>query len=428
MIYSGCSFVRARFDTRRSGVRGGAATDLGRTEFRRDPIAEAMQPKEATNGVRNGTHPLDPAAVREQLERILASQSFRNSKRHSAFLRYVVEETLNGNAGQLKERSVGVQVFGLDAAYDTSANPVVRVSAGELRKRVAQYYHEPLRESEVRIDLPPGSYVPEFRTADAPAQVAAPAPEPPARSTGLKPVWLLAAVGALAVAALVFWLKPWVSGDVFTEFWEPVWSSSGRAVITVAARPVADESGRPASERLALNDAIALANLTPVLKMHGKDFQVLTEGASTLGELKQGPAVLIGAFSNELSMRLMREARFAFDLDPDTKQPWVRDRQNPTAKQWQLDRNRVPNTSYTDYAMVSRLLDPTTDQIAVVAAGITARGTRAAGEFLSSQRLMQAVPVATAKSWPGRNVQIVLAVDVAAGKAGTPKVLATYSW
>jgi hypothetical protein len=390
-----------------------------------------MQPKEATNGDRNGTHAPDPVAVREQLERILASQSFRNSKRHSSFLRYVVEETLNGNAGGLKERNVGVQVFGLDPAYDTSTNPVVRVSAGELRKRVAQYYHEPSRESELRIDLPPGSYVPEFRTADPAAPIAVPVvvQELPVRRKARKPVWILAAAGAVAAVALLLWLKPWVSGGAFHEFWEPVWSSGGRAVITVAGRPATDENGRPVPERLALNDAIALANLTPVLRMHGKDFQVLTEGATTLGQLKQGPAVLIGAFSNELSMRLMREARFAFDIDPDSKQPWVRDRQNPTAKHWLLDRNRVgPTTPYTDYAMVSRLLDPTTDQIAVVAAGITARGTRAAGEFLSSERLMQAIPAATAKSWPGRNVQIVLSVDVVAGKAGPPKLLATYSW
>ena len=60
-----------------------------------------MQTREATGGVHNGTAPVDPAAVREELERILASPQFRNSKRHSCFLRYVVEETLDGDSGQL---------------------------------------------------------------------------------------------------------------------------------------------------------------------------------------------------------------------------------------------------------------------------------------------------------------------------------------
>src|ERR1039458_1487338 len=124
-----------------------------------------MQTREATGGVHNGTAPVDPAAVREELERILASPQFRNSKRHSCFLRLVVEETLNGEAGQLKERTVGVRVFGLEPGYDTSTNPVVRVSAGELRKRLLQYYHAPDHGAEPRIDLPPGSYVPEFGPA-----------------------------------------------------------------------------------------------------------------------------------------------------------------------------------------------------------------------------------------------------------------------
>jgi hypothetical protein len=60
-----------------------------------------MQPKVATDGIHNGTAPADADAVRGELERILASPQFRNSKRHSCFLRYVVEETLDGDSGQL---------------------------------------------------------------------------------------------------------------------------------------------------------------------------------------------------------------------------------------------------------------------------------------------------------------------------------------
>ena len=76
-----------------------------------------MQTREALGGIHNGAAPVDPAVVREELERILASPQFRNSKRHSSFLRLVVEETLNGDAGQLKERTVGARVFGLDPGY-----------------------------------------------------------------------------------------------------------------------------------------------------------------------------------------------------------------------------------------------------------------------------------------------------------------------
>ncbi|MGD0777434.1 MAG: hypothetical protein ABSC05_31850 [Candidatus Solibacter sp.] len=384
-----------------------------------------MQTKEANGALHNPTAPLDVAAVREELERILASPQFRNSKRHSCFLRYVVEETLNGEAGQLKERTVGVKVFGLDPGYDTSSNPVVRVSAGELRKRLLQYYHAPDHGGELRIDLPPGSYVPEF--GPAPVEAVDPAAATPARRWRSGGMVAAAAIGVTAVVGLAFWLKPWVSQDAFEQFWAPVWDSPGQALLVVAARSQSDESGRPPAERMSLNDAMALARLTPVLAAHGKDFRILTQSSATLADLKQGSAIFIGAFSNELSMRLMREARFNFELDPATNLPRVRDRQNPTSSQWRLQRAPA-DAAFTDYAIVSRVRDPATGHLAVVAGGITARGTRAVGEFLSSAPSMAAISRQSAKEWHGRNVQIVLAIPVTPAAAGPSRVLTTYSW
>src|SRR5947208_9289497 len=86
--------------------------------------------------------------IRQQLERILESSGFRNSKRYPNLLRHVVERTLAGKAGDLKERTLGIDVFGRDREYDPTTDPVVRVSAGEIRKRIAQYYHEPGHETE----------------------------------------------------------------------------------------------------------------------------------------------------------------------------------------------------------------------------------------------------------------------------------------
>lgn len=103
------------------------------------------------------------AAAPEQLERILANPHFKNSKRYPCLFRHVVEQSLKGRADQLKERTLGIEAFGRDPDYDTNLDPVVRTTAGEIRKRIAQYYHEPGHEAEIRIDLPAGSYVPEFR-------------------------------------------------------------------------------------------------------------------------------------------------------------------------------------------------------------------------------------------------------------------------
>src|SRR5580658_8310319 len=103
--------------------------------------------------------------VTQQLERTVRSRHFRNSKRYPSFLRFVVEQTLAGKTEALKERTLGTDVFARRSDYDTNADPIVRVTAGEVRKRIAQYYQESGHEHELRIDLPLGSYVPHFLPA-----------------------------------------------------------------------------------------------------------------------------------------------------------------------------------------------------------------------------------------------------------------------
>ena len=102
--------------------------------------------------------------IREQLERLLASPFFSHSKRFPCFLRFVVEQTLAENAENIKERTLGIEIFGRDASYDTASDPIVRVTAAEIRKRVAQYYQDPTHDHELRISLPLGSYIPQFRS------------------------------------------------------------------------------------------------------------------------------------------------------------------------------------------------------------------------------------------------------------------------
>ena len=78
-------------------------------------------------------------------------------------LKYVVSAVIDGRGSDLKERTLGVEVFGRDPEYDTNADPVVRISASEVRKRIAQFYHENGDSAKLQIELPLGSYVPESR-------------------------------------------------------------------------------------------------------------------------------------------------------------------------------------------------------------------------------------------------------------------------
>jgi hypothetical protein len=91
------------------------------------------------------------------MERLLTNSHFSHSRRFPSFLRYVVDQTLSGREETLKERTLGVEIFSRRADYDTASDPIVRVTAAEIRKRIAQYYQDPGHEQELRISLPAGS-------------------------------------------------------------------------------------------------------------------------------------------------------------------------------------------------------------------------------------------------------------------------------
>ena len=107
----------------------------------------------------------DSKAALKQTERIIASSHFRNSKRCILMLRYIVVHALEGEIDSLKERIIGKEAFERPADYDTSSDPVVRITASEIRKRIALYYRDTGHEQELLIELPVGSYLPEFHDA-----------------------------------------------------------------------------------------------------------------------------------------------------------------------------------------------------------------------------------------------------------------------
>jgi TolB-like protein/Tfp pilus assembly protein PilF len=115
--------------------------------------------------------------VRSHLEEIIASSVFAGSKRSQDFLRLVVEHGLAGRFDSLRERMIGVEMFGRPVAYDTANDAVVRVKATEVRRKLAQFYREAASPQPVRIELPTGSYIPKFHW-EPPVQAHAEAPPP----------------------------------------------------------------------------------------------------------------------------------------------------------------------------------------------------------------------------------------------------------
>jgi TolB-like protein/Flp pilus assembly protein TadD len=105
-------------------------------------------------------------AVRQQLNRILASKTFSQVDRLKRFVGFIVGETVSGRGGDLKEYVIGVQVFGKEASFDPRTDPIVRVQARRLRTRLARYYEDEGNLDEVIVDLPKGGYAPVFRPRD----------------------------------------------------------------------------------------------------------------------------------------------------------------------------------------------------------------------------------------------------------------------
>ena len=118
------------------------------------------------------------ADVRQALGRVLGSLEFRGSPRLQAFLHYIVERALAGECARIKGYTVAVEALGRPAEFDPRIDPIVRVEAGRLRRRLALYYAGEGANDPVKIALASGSYVPRFHGSSAPRAREAAAPSP----------------------------------------------------------------------------------------------------------------------------------------------------------------------------------------------------------------------------------------------------------
>ncbi len=119
------------------------------------------------------------ALVRDHLEELLKSRAFAGSKRAQDFLRLIVEHALRGEVDSLRERMIGAEMFKRPVDYDTANDSVVRVKATEMRKKLTQAYLESDAPTKVRIEVPPGSYVPRFIFDESGPSATAKTNEPP---------------------------------------------------------------------------------------------------------------------------------------------------------------------------------------------------------------------------------------------------------
>ena len=108
------------------------------------------------------TPPPSKDEIYRQLERMLGSPNFKASSQQIAFLKFIVDQTLDGNAGPINDHTVATQVFGRSPEFDLSVDPVVGIQASLLRRALERYYSTAGKKDPIRINIPDGTYVPEF--------------------------------------------------------------------------------------------------------------------------------------------------------------------------------------------------------------------------------------------------------------------------
>lgn len=395
---------------------------------------------------------IELARAHETLARILSSPGFRNSKQCQAFLRYVVEHSLADADERLKERNIGVDVFGRAPDYDTGEDPIVRVRATEIRKRLAQYYNDSASAGDVRFEIPSGSYRVEFH---------APAAIPEARSASRRsraPLYGAAVLAALGlIGAGFFWTRPapaeidifwapmtgsqkpvliycgqpvvyFLSRDVHAKYRQKLSAEDKRGAYAVVLEPGTALRGSdviPVTDQfVGIGNAHTAALLSAFFALKRKPVEIRYANDLTFSDLRGSPSVLIGAFSNLWTLEMTGKLRFIFEQEEGVRR--IRDRAGN--RTWQLAKLAPDGKTPEDYAVVCRLFDTATGQPLVSAAGITQYGTRAAGEFLADPgRLKQALSKAGA-GWPARNLQILLHTEIYKGTPGPPRVVGLHIW
>ena len=426
-----------------------------------------------------GMNEISGAHVQRSLLEIFHSAPFRASKQSRELLQYIVDQSLAGHTELLKERLIGVNVFGRRPDYDSNEDPIVRARAAEVRKRLAQFYVGEGRNSLVRIELSPGSYLasftelteedstPALRLASHSVEPSAAGPSAVDSNIELRDgaavrarfrlfFLLLALVATGLVGVAWIQLRPAAPIDAF---WEPLLKGSSPVLLYSGANAVymlsskfmnryeathsldpLQNQGRefvvPMSsdmkidpgdlvgfknEFVTLGDLSANVRVASLLALHHRRFDVRSGQDIAFSDLRQSPTVLIGAFNNSWTLELTGDLPFTFDRNLT-----IRDQvgQKQTWTPVFVAEGRVT----VDYAVVTRMPRSKTGEALLAIAGITQSGTRAAAEFITDPEQIKSLVTLAPHDWSQKNLQFVLQTKVVNDIPTAPVVVALKSW
>ena len=425
---------------------------------------------------------------KSHVRQLIASPAFKGSRRSQQFLQFVVEKALDGDFGELKERNLGIKLFDRSPSYNTADDAIVRVTACDVRKRLLQYYAEVDTGSELRIELPPGSYIPEFQRLPAPPPAPPPQPavapvehpvaaeKPHAESApgrfATAHLRYIAAVSAAVFAGLILWL--WTTHRLTTAGPAPErllpWSAllqSNRHTHVIFCDPEIVTIQRVAGSNLSLSDyanqnywpdplppkpelqwirqsgafrgaTVAAVDTGILLRITGlglpgaaRNMEVHTARSLHLSDFKTDDNfVILGSpRSNPWVGLFQNQLDFSFEFDDTHKQEYIRNKhpgkeESPTY---------VPTAGGWDtgqaYSIVALVGNPNQTGQVLLVAGSNAEATEAAGKLATNVAILSQ----TLKNHgidpagPVRHFEILLQVSTLAGSFNTYDVIAFHA-
>jgi hypothetical protein len=422
-----------------------------------------------------------------ELQEILRSAPFSSSRQCQNLLRYLVEKSGNGGEESLKERVIGVEVFGRSPDYNTGDDPIVRARVGEVRKRLAQYYlSDESSHARIKIAIPSGSYraIFEFLPEEAPVDKIQPSglpqnlsqkegatqispasqiptPKPPNTLTATR-LWVAGVMFACLIAFLIFAFRRGGSQNALDQFWVPVLQNSKPVLIYtgtnaiymptesfVAKRPHPQEHEQSDGmllflSELAPGETLTSADVYPInyeftsvgdmsvnvrlasfltAKHHG--FDVRAGENISIGDLRESPSVLVGGYNNFLTLQLSHNLPFALAGSQDGRQPI---QELGGAKKGWSSRLDAKRANGEDYAIVARILSSETGNPVIIVAGVTSFGTRAAGQFITNAESLKALTATAPKDWASKNLELVVRTQVLKSDPGAATIVDARYW
>jgi hypothetical protein len=417
--------------------------------------------------------PIPAAKVQRAMEHVLASRPFRTSKQCQKLLEYVVLHTLNGKEEELKERVIGSEVFDRPLDYNTADDPVVRIRAADVRKRLAMYYQDEGLKATVRITMPSGSYRTFFELFDhshdrASSTTTLPSiqgetgnydradtivvvhnelDEPPSRQRTTSTRRMIVAACALLiviVSAGIFALRTTqVKIEQFATFWDPINTGPRPPIVYVGSSAVyrlttnyldryqaahpgfkADRTGREFTVPLSSHEQISSGDLVPDERTFVTvgDVAAAVSITSMFAERKQpydlrfSKDVVFGDFRST-SVVLIGAFNNSWTIELNDKLPFAFDANNSIRETQGLKRvwrtvRDDQGIPHEDFALISRQVSAKSGKSVITVAGLDQTGTRAAAEFVRDPARLDSALRKLPAGWQNKNLQLVLHTNV----------------